>query len=745
MTKLNYAERYMTRGWGLTPVVPPKHNDPYTGKQPFLKDWTNNPVITMEKAEEHWSEIKNYNLGILTGEVSRLVVLDIDYPDKFEEFLNKHPECRETYIVERDNSDGKCHYYFSLPEGMEAPKSRTVKTTAWGDLLSTGKQVVAPPSIHYTGGKYVVVNDVEPLPFKAEYLEDLLLKKDKPKKKKDNVIIPEVVTVNMAVKFPDHIEARINAGAYQGQRNSTLFKLGTELRDMRYSREEVREAAQRFCQNCSPEYASPEAEKTIESVFSHNIQNSSKLTLKKLNYWTKKGVDDDGETERKTMPLDYDKVRDKLLSLTPNWIAKANGNIFIIPKVKGGKINSIKDKTEFFSALGCEYQGIPDWKNSPKYMSKDEAFLAVLPCLDEYATIETAPHYPLLDEVFYNHAELPDPDYAVLDQLLDFFTPETAEDRSLIIAFYLTAIWGGMAGQSAPFLITSKDGRGVGKSALAETAASILGQTAIQASTKNKASDIVTRLLSPDALQKRVVIFDNESGNSRLSNDEIASLFTTHCISGRALYKGEGSRPNNMLWVITLNSPSLDSDFAVRCVPVALKRPEYSANWKSDLTDFINGNKEIIQATLIDILKRDDKDIVPAGRWGDWEKNVLAKVPDINLESVQKLISVRQKQFDDEQFELELIVDEIKTCITTSRHSLEDDHVFISYESMTAIVRKATEVRWTKTNVLKRVRELIDKGDIPDLTDKRHRTHGNGFRWIGKNNTSEEVKVAKHS
>lgn len=240
MSKLTYVKKYLDRGWGLTPVLPPEKDNPDTGKQPILKDWTNNPVNTMEEAEKYWSEEQNYNLGIITGEISRLVVLDIDYPEKFEEFLNKHPECRETYIVERDNTEGRRHYYFKLEEGMEAPKTRTVKSTDWGDLLSTGKQVVAPPSIHYTGGSYEVINDVEPLPFKAEYLEDLLLKKDAPKKK-DNVI-----------RFPDSVEARINAGAEQGQRNSTLFKLGIDLRNMGYSKEKVWEAAQRFCQNCSP-------------------------------------------------------------------------------------------------------------------------------------------------------------------------------------------------------------------------------------------------------------------------------------------------------------------------------------------------------------------------------------------------------------------------------------------------------------------------------------------------------------
>ena len=722
MEKIEQIERYLNNGWGTTPVAAPEMGNSNSGKRPILPEWQKNPVLTMDKAKELW-ENSDLNVGIVTGEVSRLIVIDVDNPEAFEVFLNKHPECKETYIVKRSNSEGKCHYYFNIPKGMEIPKSRTIKTTGWGDLLSTGKQVVAPPSVHYTGGVYEVVNDVAPVNFKPEYLEDLFISK------------PEE-------ELPEQIEQRITEGAVEGQRNSILFNLCREMRDLKLGKQKTRDAALRFCKNCTPEYNIDEAIKTVESVFNNNIPKVDSRTLKTLNYYRKKEEDDEGETKYKIYPLAFDRVRDGLLNLTEDWLAKSDEDIFIIPNEKGGKIEYIKDKVQFFSALGCEFSDTPDWKTGQKYMTKEEAFVAVHREIKQYSSIETAPHYPEIDGFFYNYPELPEPDYSVLDDLLDFFTPEKEEDRWLITAMFLTAVWGGLPGQRAPFLITSKDGRGVGKSSLAETAASILGQSAIQANATDKSNVIVTRLLSKDALQKRVVLFDNEAGYKRISNAEIASLFTTAHISGHRLYKGEGSRANNLLWMITLNSPSLDSDFASRCIPVSLKRPGYHAQWKSNLSKFIDQNKEIIQATLIDILSQEGCSVTPSIRWGDWACNVLAKVPGIEMEKVQKLIVERQKEFDDEQDELELIVDAIEDFVRENNYSLENDKVFIHNKFMDEIVRNAIGVKWNKTSILKKVRELINRGDIPTLVDKRVGTHGRGFLWTGTKYTSGETKLA---
>ena len=108
---------------------------------------------------------------------------------------------------------------------------------------------------------------------------------------------------------------------------------------------------------------------------------------------------------------------------------------------------------------------------------------------------------------------------------------------------FLTTLWGGPAGQRAPFLVTSKDGRGVGKSTLAETAAKLLNQVPIQASTRLDADSLTTRLLSWEAMKSRIVLFDNEVATmQKISNAGISALFTTGEISGKRLYKGEGTK-----------------------------------------------------------------------------------------------------------------------------------------------------------------------------------------------------------
>ena len=58
-----YSNRYGAIGW---------HQIPVNGKVPSLKDWPNNGQLTWQ---DSWGE---KNLGILTGEKSGIIVLDVD-------------------------------------------------------------------------------------------------------------------------------------------------------------------------------------------------------------------------------------------------------------------------------------------------------------------------------------------------------------------------------------------------------------------------------------------------------------------------------------------------------------------------------------------------------------------------------------------------------------------------------------------------------------------------------------------
>lgn len=101
------------------------------------------------------------NIGIVTGAVSGIVVLDIDKPDKFNVWdLPKTPTAKT----------GKgYHYYFKHP-GFPIGNI----SLPYGDLRGDGGQVVAPPSIHPNGSVYQWVHSFDDTPLAdlpLEYIE----------------------------------------------------------------------------------------------------------------------------------------------------------------------------------------------------------------------------------------------------------------------------------------------------------------------------------------------------------------------------------------------------------------------------------------------------------------------------------------------------------------------------------------------------------------------------------------------
>ncbi len=728
MDKMTKVESYLNRGWGLTPVGAPKDGDKNSGKNPFLKGWPQNPVKDLESAKTYWDNDKGYNVGILTGEASGLVVLDIDEPEVFEKFLEKHPECRNTYIVRRNNAEPwKCHYYFKL-DGL-TPSSHNVKKTGWGDLMSNGKQVVAPPSVHYTGGIYEVINDVEPLPFKEEYMADLLLSKVQEGKPESLPAVQEVT--------PEPLPK----GADEGTRNSKIFNMACEMRDSGAPQEEADDAARDFCRKCDPPYDEAEALRTVASAYGRNPKTKRRRYLMKLNYEYEKTAGSDGDKPKyDAKPLSYDRVTERITKLLWGKVANVYDELIVLPLEVQSSLQVIKTQADLFSYLGNEYQDTPDWKKGSDFMSKEEILSSIKETVQKFDAIEYVPHYPPIKEVYYRIPELPPPNDAIINQLLDFFSPETPEDRSLILAMFMTVLWGGAPGQRAPFAITSKKGRGVGKSTLAETAAKIVGQSPLQASTKDKAQALITRLLSSGAGQKRVIMFDNETASgSRITNGEIAALFTLEEISGHKLYTAESSRKNNLVWIMTMNSPSFDSDFASRCISISLKRPVYDSSWKTRLNHFLGKHQLEIISTLLSYLMQEGKSFKSTSRWGSWEAEVLAKVPGINFEKVSALLRERRENNDNEQDELELIVDGLRNCLWDNGHDLDTEKVFIRNCVMADIVKDTTDMKWGKGNLLKLANLLVDKGTVKELSSHRHRHWGGGFLWSGAKSGSSPM------
>jgi hypothetical protein len=104
----------------------------------------------------------NANVGIVTGSISRVVVLDIDLGHGGVESLARLEQANGSLppTVEAATGGGGRHLYFQAPPTV----LRTSAGLARGiDLRAEGGLAVAPPSLHPTGKKYAWRTGCDPI------------------------------------------------------------------------------------------------------------------------------------------------------------------------------------------------------------------------------------------------------------------------------------------------------------------------------------------------------------------------------------------------------------------------------------------------------------------------------------------------------------------------------------------------------------------------------------------------------
>ena len=169
MDTLKAALAYAQRGWLVVPLHNPKQGICSCGKQGCsspgkhprtehgLKDGSNDA----RQIEQWFARWPNANLGILTGQASGLVVLDVDGEDgkvSLQSLTAENGPLPKTLCVRtgRASSDGRrkgCHYYFRAP-AVATIRNSTGKIAKGLDVRGEGGYVVAPPSLHPSGLVY---------------------------------------------------------------------------------------------------------------------------------------------------------------------------------------------------------------------------------------------------------------------------------------------------------------------------------------------------------------------------------------------------------------------------------------------------------------------------------------------------------------------------------------------------------------------------------------------------------------
>lgn len=145
--RLKAAIKYLKRGWSIVAVAP-------RAKRPIVRWEPFQHKLPSERQLRGWfTRWPDANLAVVTGEVSGLVVLDIDPRHGGKESLDalelRHGKLPAT--IESITGGGGRHIYFAHP-GHEM--RNRVGMMPGIDLRGDGGTIVLPPSIHPSGKRY---------------------------------------------------------------------------------------------------------------------------------------------------------------------------------------------------------------------------------------------------------------------------------------------------------------------------------------------------------------------------------------------------------------------------------------------------------------------------------------------------------------------------------------------------------------------------------------------------------------
>ncbi|MGB9905207.1 MAG: bifunctional DNA primase/polymerase, partial [Desulfotomaculales bacterium] len=140
---IDFALSYVSHNWSIIPLRP-------RDKRPILSSWSDyqSRQAIEEEIREWWDRWPDANIGLVTGAVSGLIVLDLDGPEAVE--LTKRQGVPPTVVA----STGKgWHVYFAHP-GHNVKNAASLGGVKGLDVRADGGYVVAPPSVHPSGRIY---------------------------------------------------------------------------------------------------------------------------------------------------------------------------------------------------------------------------------------------------------------------------------------------------------------------------------------------------------------------------------------------------------------------------------------------------------------------------------------------------------------------------------------------------------------------------------------------------------------
>lgn len=142
---LAQANEYIDQGWSILPVKPSE-------KRPYMTNWLQyqHTRATKEMADSWFTSLTGAGVGMVTGRISGVVVLDVESycSIPIDELLRRYP----TRMISRTGTGGY-HLFYLYPNGVSKIANR-VGIFEGADIRADGGFIVLPPTRHPNGKLY---------------------------------------------------------------------------------------------------------------------------------------------------------------------------------------------------------------------------------------------------------------------------------------------------------------------------------------------------------------------------------------------------------------------------------------------------------------------------------------------------------------------------------------------------------------------------------------------------------------
>lgn len=142
--QLDAALEYYRAGWNVVPL---------TGKRPLVS-WGKyqSTRVREDEIRQWWAKWPEANIGIVTGKVSGIIVLDVDGAEGANSLASESLTIPDT--LTSHTGGGGLHYVFQYPDGGDGKLRNFVRKRPGLDFRGDGGIIVAPPSLHPNGKRY---------------------------------------------------------------------------------------------------------------------------------------------------------------------------------------------------------------------------------------------------------------------------------------------------------------------------------------------------------------------------------------------------------------------------------------------------------------------------------------------------------------------------------------------------------------------------------------------------------------